>query len=158
MNDKDRSGDWQVVIAVVLIVSGVVLFLDRTGGAWWGLVRSAVRDAARLAWPVVLIGLGALLLIASRQGGLVVSMEGKRLFRSRTERMIGGVLGGLAAYLGMDPTLLRIIYVIVAVTTGLGPALIAYLIALVVIPEEPLGPEPQAAPPPPPPPAAPPGP
>lgn len=155
MNGKERSGDWQVLIAVALIVLGVVLFLDRAGGAWWDLVQGAFRDAARLAWPALLIGLGALLLIASRHGGLNVSHQGKRLYRSRTERMVGGVLGGLANYLGIDPTLLRIVYVIIAFTGNAGPALLAYVIALVVIPEEPLDSEQQAPPPPPPPPAAP---
>ena len=39
-------------------------------------------------------------------------MEGKRLFRSRKERMIAGVCGGLAQYLGVDPTLVRLAFLL----------------------------------------------
>lgn len=60
----------------------------------------------------------------------------KRLYRSRTDRMLGGVCGGLATYLKMDPTVVRVI----AVATILlpGPSIIAYLAAWVIVPEEPV--------------------
>jgi len=61
--------------------------------------------------------------------------EMKRLYRSRKDRMIGGVCGGLGEYLSMDPTVIRIIYVLFALTGGAGVFL--YLILLLVIPEEP---------------------
>lgn len=58
----------------------------------------------------------------------------KHLYRSRTDRMIGGVCGGLADYFGVDPTLVRIAAVLLAVANGVG--VIAYIILLVVVPEE----------------------
>lgn len=60
--------------------------------------------------------------------------EIKRLYKSRTDRMICGVCGGLAEYLNMDPTIVRIIMVLVGLSGG---GLIAYLIAAIVIPEKP---------------------
>ena len=54
--------------------------------------------------------------------------------RSRGERVIAGVCGGAGRYLGVDPVLLRIAFVILALANGLG--LIAYVVAWVVIPEE----------------------
>lgn len=60
----------------------------------------------------------------------------KRLFRSRTDRILGGVCGGLAHYFGMDPTLMRVIFVAVALGGGFGVAL--YSILWIVIPEEPV--------------------
>lgn len=58
----------------------------------------------------------------------------KRLYRSRHERVIAGVCGGLAQYFAVDPTLVRIIWVLLALS---GTGILLYLIALLVIPEEP---------------------
>lgn len=60
----------------------------------------------------------------------------KRLYRSRTDRMLAGVCGGIGQYLNIDPTLVRLAFVILAIWGGGG--LLAYLIAWIVIPEEPL--------------------
>lgn len=62
----------------------------------------------------------------------------KRLQRSRTEKMIGGVCGGLAEYFGIDPTIVRVIWVGVTLMGGAG--IIAYLILWVVMPAEPPAP------------------
>jgi phage shock protein C len=60
----------------------------------------------------------------------------KRLYRSRTDTVIGGVASGLATYLDADPALVRIGWAILIVVTG-GVALLAYIVAWVVVPEEP---------------------
>ena len=62
-----------------------------------------------------------------------------RLTRSRSQRVIGGVCGGLARYWNTDPTLLRILTVVLTLATG-GAFLIGYLIAWIAIPDEPIGP------------------
>jgi phage shock protein PspC (stress-responsive transcriptional regulator) len=53
--------------------------------------------------------------------------------------MIGGVLAGFANYLGTDPTLVRILYVVFGVLTGVWLAILVYVVAMIVIPEEPAG-------------------
>lgn len=59
----------------------------------------------------------------------------KKLRRSRVDRKVGGVLGGLVEFLGIDATLLRLIYIVIAIITmKTGIAIIAYIIALFVIP------------------------
>ena len=58
-----------------------------------------------------------------------------RLLRSRTERMIGGVAGGMGRYWNVDPTWVRIAWVVLALATN-GAAVLVYLLLLVVIPEE----------------------
>lgn len=60
----------------------------------------------------------------------------KKLYRSRTERRISGVCGGIAAYFNMDPTLVRLLFVLGLICVG--GTLWAYLILMIVIPEEPL--------------------
>ena len=58
-----------------------------------------------------------------------------RLLRSRHERMIGGVAGGIGQQLGVDPTWVRIAWVVLAIATN-GAAILVYLLLLWVIPEE----------------------
>jgi phage shock protein C len=59
----------------------------------------------------------------------------RKLYRSRSDRMIGGVCGGIAAHFNIDPTLVRLLAV--AAIFLAGSAILAYLVAWVVIPEEP---------------------
>lgn len=59
----------------------------------------------------------------------------KRLYRSRKERQLAGVCGGVADYLGVDPTFVRLLWVIFAVAGG--PGVLLYLIMAAVVPEEP---------------------
>lgn len=58
----------------------------------------------------------------------------KKLYRSRTQRMIGGVCGGIAEYFNVDPTIIRLIWAFLIIFWGTG--LLAYLIAWIIIPEE----------------------
>ena len=58
------------------------------------------------------------------------------LRRSRRNRMIAGVVGGFAEYLGIDPTLLRIIYVIGSIISVAFPGILVYLICWAVMPED----------------------
>ena len=58
----------------------------------------------------------------------------KKLYRSRSNRVIGGVCGGLAQYLGIDPTVVRLIMALVTFVGGM--SLRVYLIAWLIIPEE----------------------
>ena len=59
----------------------------------------------------------------------------KRLTRSRRDRKIAGICGGLAEYFGIDPVIPRLIWVILALGAGIG--VFAYLICWIVIPKEP---------------------
>ena len=62
-------------------------------------------------------------------------MEQKRLYRSRGQRMVCGVCGGIAEYFNIDPTLIRLAWVLFALSAGSG--ILAYIIAAIVIPDEP---------------------
>jgi phage shock protein C len=61
-------------------------------------------------------------------------MEQKKLYRSKKNRMIAGVCGGLAEYLNVDPVIIRLIAVILLLPGGL-PGFLPYIILWVVIPE-----------------------
>jgi phage shock protein C len=58
----------------------------------------------------------------------------RRLRRSRRHRMLGGVIGGFAEYFDRDPTLLRVLYVLVSVLSAAFPGILVYVILWVVIP------------------------
>jgi len=62
---------------------------------------------------------------------------GKRLYRSRTDRMLAGVAGGMAEYFDLDPSVVRIVWALLVVALGAG--ILLYIVAAIVIPEEPLG-------------------
>ncbi|HSW47186.1 MAG TPA: PspC domain-containing protein [Phycisphaerae bacterium] len=62
--------------------------------------------------------------------------EFKRLRRSRSDRMIAGVCGGLADFFGLSPTSVRIVYALVSILSVAFPGLIVYLILWLLVPEE----------------------
>jgi phage shock protein C len=63
-----------------------------------------------------------------------VIMETRRVIRSRNERIIGGVAGGLAAYLNIDPLVVRLIFAVLSLANGLG--IVLYLIMWLLVPQE----------------------
>jgi len=60
------------------------------------------------------------------------------LYRSRKHKVIGGVCGGIAEWLGWDPTLVRVAYVLISAFSIVFPGTIAYIILWVVMPKEPV--------------------
>lgn len=59
----------------------------------------------------------------------------KRLYRSRKQRQVAGVCGGIADYLSIDPTLVRLVWALLALIGG--PGVVLYIILAVIVPEEP---------------------
>lgn len=146
MNNDKRSNVLAIlggVFVAVGLLSLLVLVL--------GPVAHVLLWLTGILWPVVLVALGIVLLTRGRRTGQQsadVSQTGedstapgvasgaKRLYRSRTDRMIGGVMGGLADYLGMDPTIVRIAYAVLTLATGIGTGIVLYIVAMFVVPEQ----------------------
>ncbi|MDF2484877.1 MAG: putative stress-responsive transcriptional regulator [Herbinix sp.] len=59
-------------------------------------------------------------------------MEQKRLYRTNSNKMICGVCGGLAEYINIDPTVVRLLWVVFALAGGFG--VLAYIIAAIIMP------------------------
>ena len=93
-------------------------------------------------WLILLIGYIILLvkLASSAQEAEKMKKDKKsgvrRLFRSGDDKIIGGVCGGIAEYLDVDPVLIRLIWVI-GTLISLGTGIIAYIIAWIIIPRNP---------------------
>lgn len=62
--------------------------------------------------------------------------EVKRLYRSRKNKVFAGVCGGIGEYSKVDPVIIRLIWVVVTLLTGIFLGILAYLIAWLVIPEK----------------------
>lgn len=129
MSTQERRNEWLTVAAIALIALGVWFLLGNVVPFWGDLVDRI----SKVAGPLLLIALGVLLYLSAKRGGA----GGRRLYRSTSDRMVGGVLAGFANYLGVEPIWVRLGYVLVAIATNVFPAILAYVIAMVVVPEEP---------------------
>ena len=126
---KDKSLFW----GSVLVIIGGVLLLKQVGlfpsFNIWQIPWQAV-------WGSLLVGLGLLLVFKKVKVEDVLDVENKKLYRSQSQRMLGGVCGGLADYFNQDVSLIRILWVVgTLISYGLG--ILAYVIMLIVFPEEP---------------------
>ncbi|HEV8166574.1 MAG TPA: PspC domain-containing protein [Actinomycetota bacterium] len=59
----------------------------------------------------------------------------RKLYRSKTDRKVAGVCGGLAQYFNIDPTLIRVLFVVLAILGGSG--LVLYVALWIIVPREP---------------------
>lgn len=123
---------------LVLIVLALLLLF--AWPRWMGHLFSAA-----IAWMIVpglllAIGLGILLgvlLTRARDGMAGAASNRGPLYRSRDSRILAGVCGGLAKYFNLDPTVVRLLWVLFSLAS-LGLALLVYIIMILVVPEEPL--------------------
>jgi len=63
-------------------------------------------------------------------------MAAKKLYRSLTQKMVAGVCGGLAEYFDIDVSIIRLIFIAIALASALIPMFIFYIIAWIVIPTQ----------------------
>jgi phage shock protein C len=61
-------------------------------------------------------------------------MTNKKLYRSSTDRVFSGLCGGLGDYLDVDSTIIRLIWLMIVIFTGLFPGALVYLLAVLVVP------------------------
>ena len=66
------------------------------------------------------------------------SNDVKKLYVSDTDKKISGVCGGIAEFFTVDSTLVRLAWVVITLATGLVPGIIAYILAVVIIPKQPI--------------------
>jgi phage shock protein C len=61
----------------------------------------------------------------------------KRLYKSRTDKVIEGVCGGIADYINMDPTVVRVLYVVLSVMSSGFPGILIYILLAIIMPNKP---------------------
>jgi phage shock protein PspC (stress-responsive transcriptional regulator) len=130
---KDKNLFW----GSLLIIVGLFLILRQMGlfysFQFWHVPWQSV-------WAIVLITIGGILLYnrsrQQKEGKGDDSTEMKRLYRSRNQKMIAGLCGGIAEYFELDATIIRILWVIgTFITAGVG--VIIYVIMIFLFPEKP---------------------
>jgi len=130
------------VLFIVLSILALVIFFIVF---WlWMLVdclSSELDVTNKLFWVIIMlafnfIGALAYLIIAKKRKKVIVMKKktSKRLFRSKSNRIIAGVCGGVGEYFGIDPTVVRLLWVLFTFLGGSG--ILAYIICWIVIPEE----------------------
>ena len=61
----------------------------------------------------------------------------KRLYRSRKNKFIAGVLAGIAEFFKIDPTIVRLLFIVIMIITGFAPMIFVYIVAWIIVPEKP---------------------
>ena len=62
---------------------------------------------------------------------------GKKLYRSNTNKTVAGICGGLGEYFEMDPVVIRLFWLLATVFSGVFPGVLAYLLAVLMVPKRP---------------------
>ena len=75
-------------------------------------------------------------MIAGEHGGPTMPDPRNPLRRSRRRRVLGGVCGGLADWLGWDVTLVRVLYVVISIFSAAFPGILVYVVLWILMPEE----------------------
>jgi len=137
--------------AVTYLIAGV--FLVACGLIWLLAVADILpfHSIARISWkalfPLLLVFAGLFLLFRRRNTPIAESREQeessggpsglRKLYRSRVDKKLFGVCGGLGVHFGVDPVFVRILFVAFAIAS-FGLAIVAYLLLSILVPEEPI--------------------
>ena len=139
MEDNARRSEWLVLLGGGLVLWGIWLILERVLGPIFWPLGWTMHVLNRIGWPLVLVAVGLLLVTRGRRTTMETTNTGyRRLYRSRTDRKIAGVIGGAAVYLGVDATLLRVLYAVLTLMTAFWAGIAIYVIAMILVPEEPV--------------------
>ncbi|MBW2975814.1 PspC domain-containing protein [Candidatus Woesearchaeota archaeon] len=129
---------WIIVFLILFVILAFVFWI-------WAIVdclTSKLSAAQKIFWLIIILFLhfiGALAYFIFSKASSEVKMKsknfkGKRLFRSKKNRVIAGVCGGIGEYLGIDPTVIRLLWILFTLLGGAG--ILAYIIAWIIVPEE----------------------
>ena len=136
---KQKSSTAGLVIGVIVTIVGLSLLLNVHIFSPFG---SIWHSFGRLSLPLILILVGGALLLetGSKKAGIprdqgAEMATGGRLARSLKDRKISGVCGGIGEHFGVDPTLVRIAFVLLAIAS-LGLSVILYFILAFVLPRD----------------------
>ncbi len=139
---EKRRSNQAMFWGLLLISLGIILLLRQMGLFY---LLNIHHIPWSFIWAVFLIVLGIILIFSQsrtsrptegEEGEGVESTTGLNIFRSRTDRMIAGVCGGLANYFKIDSSIVRLLWVL-ATLASVGLGVLVYIILIFVFPEEP---------------------
>lgn len=129
-----------VVVGMVLVVIGAYNLAQQiVPGFMWERIGAFMHGLWGIVWPCALIAAGGYMLWASKKGKLAGFSDTRNrapvFRRSRTDRRLLGVCGGIAYYFGVDSTMVRVIAVILLFVT-FPTAVLAYVLVALLVPQE----------------------
>lgn len=133
-----KSTQIAIIVGAGCVLFGVWrLFGVAFGFGWWTAIQKAIGAVFSYLWPLALICSGVYVVWAARTGRLkgMADVDWKKPFgRSVVDKRISGVCGGIAQFLGIDSTFVRVLAVILFV---IAPpfAVIAYAVAAIFVPK-----------------------
>jgi len=130
---------WIIVFLILLVILLFIIWI-------WALIdclTSRLSTPEKLFWIVIILIfhiLGALLyfILSRKLGDKMVktkNFKGKKLLRSRKNKVIAGVCSGIGNYFGIDPVVIRLLWVVLTIFSGFFMGILAYIIAWIIIPE-----------------------
>ncbi len=140
--NKKRSESAGMVVGIILISVGLIFLMRESFQVTWPyhwpiFVFPFMRFDLVLPLILVLLGIWFVVYAGQKDSQQPNAASGKKIFRrSRSERMVGGVCGGLAKYWSVDVTLIRIGFVLITLATQVALGVLAYLVILLAVPEE----------------------
>jgi phage shock protein C len=131
-----------LIVGLALIVIGAIFLLREVGMFHY---FNLFRFSWSTVWGLLLIGIGVVLLFQARNQAAhsgeteaSPSESEKKIFRSRNDKMLAGVCGGIGNYFQVDPSFIRIGWVL-ATFFSFGIGILVYILLIIVFPEEPTG-------------------
>ena len=135
--DHDATG-W-LILGAVLIVAGFFLGARQLGWVSWPLSR-VWGWGIEARSGIGIVAIGVLLIVWAQSGKRPhAPTSGTKLYRSRQDKWLAGVLGGLANYFGFDVTLFRLLFLALVLMFDVGGLILAYIVMAIVVPLEPEG-------------------
>ncbi len=139
--ERTRAGNSGLYVGVALVILGAMITFDNLFDFfWWRYDWWFFNFHWNIVWPVLLILFGVWFIYQASskpEDDDMAGDAGRRTFtRSKSQRMIGGVCGGLAEYWNIDVTLVRIGYVLATLFTAVWVGVVAYVVMLFIVPEQ----------------------
>lgn len=135
MVGNGKHSEAALVVGGIMVALGILLLVQRGAPEVWAGMSAALQMVANVAWPVCIIAAGVILIYAARKGTLT-SQRGSRVYRSRDNRRLGGVCGGIAEHFSMNAVFVRILAVVLFVMS-IGLVGLLYLILWASLPDDP---------------------
>jgi len=136
--EKKCSTDPQLFWGVVLVVLGIFFLLNRFDFFYFRFYNPW-SYTWRYVWPLIIVAFGIFLIVKKPfVGGKKTAAKAvvkRKLMRSKKDRMLSGICGGMGEYFNLDSSLVRIGWVLLAIVSG-GLAVLAYIVLIFIIPEE----------------------
>lgn len=138
----NRKVSSSLLIGLVLIVIGGIFLLREIGMFhYFNLFDISLSTV----WGILLIGIGIVLLFQAKRQAAEGDQTGKnevdqkkKIYRSRSDKMLAGVCGGIGIHFQVDPSFIRIGWVLATLFSG-GLGILVYILLIIIFPEEPTG-------------------